>query len=322
MFKRTGVGQRALIGLIALTCGAASLYASFPIGQTVAAGGREAVVRLYDTGWANNDLNGAGTGNIFMISAPAASPDIKICMVTAHHVYNGFTPDHIAYRGRDQAGRFNATPYQWNIQQIGTADIDFIGIKIKKADLGANAAVLSGIAPLGLGASPNGVGFDIQEWGFGLSATPDTVASTAYPFVYHPGVNAEEYGILRTFANRITVNTGANAGGYAIRNLRWAVGGPAIANVGSGAPGDSGAGLIDLAGNANTIMGILVGGTDTRFTSGKIAWTNADTGSGIGFSQQVVDDLVNRCQLFTPAPGSLSLGLAGLTIFAPRRRRA
>lgn len=321
MMTRSRGGERALIGLIGLTCGTASVFASFPIGQTVAAGGRDAVVRLYDTGWGNSDLNGAGTGNIFMISAPDASPDIKVCMVTAHHVYDGFTPDHIAYRGRDQAGRFNATPYQWNIQRIGTADLDFIGIKIKKADLGGNAAVLAAIAPLALGASPNAVGFDVQEWGYGLSATPDTVASTAYPFVYHPGVNAEEYGIMRTFANRITVNTGANAGGYAVHTLRWVVGGPAIANVGSGAPGDSGAGLIDLAGNANTVMGILTGGTDTRFTSGKIAWTNADTGSGIGFSQQVVDDLVNRCDLFIPAPSSIGLGVGALACIVPRRRR-
>ena len=322
---------------VLMSCGFATIVlcsgqalASFPIGQTVAAGGRDSVFRI------NCADGSSGTLNLYgMVWSDANT--VRMGFLTANHVVSGTTVASIDFRGSGQAGTFNAVPTTQSLQQVGGEDLEFVGLSFSKAALGAaNFATLAGLAPLTISADAGGA-HTFQEWGYGVSATPDTIGATAYPFVYHTANAGEQYGTLRTFTNQILVNNAraTAAGGLTIRDLQWNVFGPQVlVLVGSGAPGDSGAGLSDLAGPATTISGILTGGTDTRFnaagmqvmdnTYNRIAWNSSlattDVGYGLGFTAPLVTDLTGRDTTWIPTPGSVGFGLAGL-LFAARRRR-
>ena len=324
MIQRSVLRVRALLGasLVALLAGQA--LASFPIGQTVGAGGRDQVFRMTDP------AGGSGTANLFGVSINGpnvgAATEVKLCFVTANHVASGGVAN-IDYRGLGHAGTFNAIPVTQTVQQLGGEDIAFVGLKFSKAQIGAaNFATLAGLTGLTLAADPGG-NHTFQEWGYGISAVPDAALFPGYQFAYHSNVAGEQYGTLRTFTNQLTGNVARNTTGYNVRDLKWIVGGPLVlAQLGSGAPGDSGAGLQDLTGPANTIQGILTGGQDDRFTdklgNNYIAWKNAFEGYGLGFTAQIVADLNDKCAVYVPGPGMLGLGLAGATVLAARRRRS
>ncbi len=292
--------------------------ASFPIGQTIAAGGRDQVFRMTDTG------GGAGTANLFGVWSNAT--EVRLCFVTANHVAAAGVAS-IDYRGHGHAGTFNAVPVTQTVQQVPGEDMAFVGLKFSKAQIGAaNFATFAGLTGLTLAADAGGL-HTFQEWGYGISATPDTINGTAYPFVHHVALPAERYGTLRTFTNTYTGNAArTNGSGINIRDVKWVVGGAAMALLGSGAPGDSGAGLSDLKGPATTIHGILTGGEDDRYEDKggnltHIAWKNSYEGYGLGFTPQLVGILNNRCAQYTPTPGAATLGIAAAGVFAWRRRR-
>jgi hypothetical protein len=308
-----------LFGVL-LSLGAPAM-ASFPIAQTVAAGGRDAVFRV--------TVGDGGQGTLNLYGTIASNNNFcRVCFLTANHVVSGTTVANIDYRGIGHAGTFNVVPSSQSLLQVGGEDMTFVGLQFNKANIGAgNFATLTGVAPLTIAANAGGT-HSFQEWGYGVSGTPDTIGGTAYPFVYHAANAGEQYGVLRTFTNQLTVNTNraTAAGGLMIRDLTWDVFGPQVLlQVGSGAPGDSGAGLSDLAGPATTISGILTGGTDTRFdaagnevadnTFNRIAWMsalgNTDQGFGLGFTASIVTDLTNKCNVWgaalVPEPGSFVL---------------
>jgi len=296
--------------------------ASFPIGQTIAAGGRDQVFRMSNAG-------GSGSANLYGVSFNGAnigaSTEVKLCFVTANHVAVGGVTS-IDFRGIGHAGTFNAVPLNGTVQQLGGEDVAFVGLKFTRAALGnANFNTLAGLTGLTLAADPGG-NHTFQEWGYGISAVPDAALFPAYAYAYHSNVAGEQYGTLRTFRNTLTGNAARNTTGYNVRDLKWVVGGAAMALLGSGAPGDSGAGLSDLAGPATTINGILTGGQDDRFTdkvgNSYIAWKTTHEGYGLGFTGQVVADLNLKCATYMPTPGALALGMGGLGVFAWRRRRA
>lgn len=326
----------ACAAIATFTCSVAAQWDSFPIGNTVPAGGRDSVFRV------TNGLGGAGTLNLFGGVFSDAN-EIRMSFITANHVVAGTNVASIDFRGLGHAGTFNmaVAPASQIRRQIAGEDLVYIGLVFSKTTIGAaNFATLQNIAPLTVAADAGG-NHTFQEWGYGVSATPDTINGTPYPFVHHRGVAAEQYGTLRTFTNQLTANNvrASAAGGLTVRDFTWDVFGPQVlALVGSGAPGDSGAGLSDLAGAGTTISGILTGGTDTAFdaagnvvdwqtnnTWNRIAWRaalgNTDRGFGLGFTPGIVIDLNAHNAGWIPAPGVV--GFSGFAmLFAFRRRRS
>jgi hypothetical protein len=230
-----------------------------------------------------------------------------------------------------------------NLQVDGKiVDIAYVGITVDLTRLpAAKAALLKGLAPLGMAAAPAPMPPDPPadpedppvlpqalpvaapfsvSGGYGISGTPD-VNFLGSTFVHHPGVAAEEYGIEREFDNEVLrfVNT---AGFYDYIAMQWELDTLNAARDGIGMPGDSGAALT-MTGN---ITGVLTAGRRDLLGGGLIGKSNGYTEIAARLTPNVIAKMnVYASQMHIPEPATSMLtvlGLAVLMVWRGRRVRA